>query len=72
MTRLLTSPNCDTGWLTTWYTNIGCSRNDVNFETSLKNVGALGFLLADVDAFDAEFVAISPIKEIWSKGRVGV
>ena len=51
-------------------TNIGCSRNDVNFEASLKNVG--GSFLADVDAFDAEFVATSPIKEIWSKGLVGV
>jgi hypothetical protein len=28
--------------------------------------------LVDVDAFDAEFFEISPITEIWSKGRVGV
>jgi hypothetical protein len=26
----------------------------------------------DVDAFDTEFFGISPITEIWSKGRVGV
>jgi hypothetical protein len=26
----------------------------------------------DVDAFDAEFFEISPITEIWSKGRVGI
>jgi hypothetical protein len=26
----------------------------------------------DVDPFDAEFFEISPITEIWSKGRVGV
>jgi hypothetical protein len=26
----------------------------------------------DVDAFDTEFFEISPIAEIWSKGRVGV
>jgi hypothetical protein len=51
-------------------TNIGCSRNDVDFEASLKNVG--GSFLVDVDAFVAEFVETSPIKEIWSKGRIGV
>ena len=50
-------------------TNTGCGRNDVDFEASLKNVG--GSVLADADAFDAEFVETSPIKEIRSKGRVG-
>jgi hypothetical protein len=26
----------------------------------------------DVDSFDVEFFEISPITEIWSKGRVGI
>jgi hypothetical protein len=26
----------------------------------------------DVDAFDVEFFEISPMTEIWSKGRVGI
>ena len=67
-------------------TNIGCSPNDVDLEASLKDLGVgspevadalsgttrCGSFLVDVDAFDAAFPEISPIAEIWSKGRVGV
>ena len=55
-------------------TNIGCSPNDVDFEAWLKDLGTTrwGSFLADIDAFDAEFLEISPIKKIRSKGRFGV
>jgi hypothetical protein len=57
-----------------------------DFEASLKDLGVgspevadalsgtrrLGSFLVDVDAFDAKLFVISPITEIWSKGRVGV
>ena len=62
-------------WLVDYVdTNIGCSPNDVDFEASLKDLGTTrwGSFLADIDAFDAEFLEISPIKKIRSKGRVGV
>jgi hypothetical protein len=68
------------------YSVIGCGPNDDDFEVSLKDfsIGSpevadalsgtrrLGSFLVDVDAFDAKFFEISPIMEIWSKGRVGV
>ena len=55
-------------------TNIGGSPNDVDFEAWLKDLGTTrwGSFLADIDAFDAEFLEISPIKKIRSKGRFGV
>ena len=55
-------------------TNIGCSPDDVDFEAWLKDLGTTrwGSFLANIDAFDAEFLEISPIKKIRSKGRFGV
>jgi long-chain fatty acid adenylase/transferase FadD26 len=38
----------------------------------LSGTRRLGSFLVDVDAFDAKLFEISPITEIWSKGRVGV
>ena len=62
-------------WLVDYVdTNIGCSPNDVDFEAWLKDLGTTrwGSFLADIDAFDAEFLEISPIKKIRSKGRLGI
>jgi acyl-CoA synthetase (AMP-forming)/AMP-acid ligase II len=42
------------------------------FEYIVGALGAVGCSPNDIDTFDAEFVEISPINEIRSKGRAGV